>query len=84
MNKTNGDEPINPTTVTRKAYYADVTAAAMLPEFETIQLNGLTKREYFAAMAMQGFIAKYGTEWCAAHAVESADGLIEVLNKVGE
>ena len=45
---------------------------------------GLTKREYFAAMAMQGMLAKYGTDYQAQHAKESvymADELIEALNK---
>ncbi len=46
--------------------------------------NGLTKREYFASMALQGFLA------CNAHdsieddvkyAVKSADALIDELNK---
>lgn len=44
---------------------------------------GLTKREYFAAMAMQGMIAKYGTDYQSSHAKESvymADELMEALN----
>ena len=49
--------------------------------------TGLTKREYFAAIAMQGFASsthnisfKQQTEW----AVISADKLIEELNKKAE
>jgi hypothetical protein len=46
--------------------------------------NGLTKREYFAAMAMQGFITKYGVDCQKQHikqAVFMAEFLIEELNK---
>jgi hypothetical protein len=45
--------------------------------------NGLTKREYFAAMAMQGLLANNKSEhkYCVIAAVEYADALIEVLNK---
>ena len=45
--------------------------------------NGLTKREYFAAMAMQGLLANNKSEhkYCVISAVEYADDLIEVLNK---
>jgi hypothetical protein len=43
------------------------------------QFHGLTKREYFAAMAMQGFLAHgYG---CSINAVLAADALIKELNK---
>jgi hypothetical protein len=46
---------------------------------------GLTKREYFAAMAMQGILASDG-RWSidkevALFAVHQADHLIEELNK---
>ena len=47
-------------------------------------LYGLTKREYFAAMAMQGFITKYGVDCQEQHikqAVFMAEFLIEELNK---
>ena len=46
--------------------------------------GGLTKREYFAAMAMQGFITKYGVDCQEEHikqAVFIADFFIEELNK---
>ena len=45
---------------------------------------GLTKREYFAAMALQGMLAKYGSDYqvqTAKEAVYFADALIEELNK---
>jgi hypothetical protein len=45
--------------------------------------GGLTKREHFAALAMQGLMAR--PDWAfanvAEHAVEVADALIEALNK---
>jgi len=42
MDKTNGDHPIYPQTDWGN---------------QGIKIEGLTKREYFAAMAMQGFLA---------------------------
>lgn len=47
---------------------------------------GLSKREYFASLAMQGFCnAAYTDSWneneCAKHAVLMADALIAELNK---
>ena len=47
--------------------------------------DGLTKREYFAAMAMQGILVRGREsnypETLAEEAVEQADALIEALNK---
>ena len=46
--------------------------------------TGLTKREYFAAMAMQGFITKYGVDFQEEQikqAIFVADIFIEELNK---
>jgi hypothetical protein len=48
---------------------------------------GLTKREYFATMAMQGYLASVPNdtierpEYAASHAVRYADALINELNK---
>lgn len=44
---------------------------------------GVTKREYFAAMAMQGLATKpvYGAVYIATEAVRYADALIAELNK---
>lgn len=45
---------------------------------------GLTKREYFAAMAMQGLINKINVHEyndLAAYSVKAADALINELNK---
>ena len=51
-------------------------------------LGGLTKREYFAALAMQGCCAagEYSTatdEQIAGYAVELADALLAELSKEG-
>lgn len=46
--------------------------------------GGLTKREYFAAMALQGFITKHGVDSQEQHikqAVFMAEFLIEELSK---
>ena len=58
-----------------------------IPE-EFSQQDGLTKREYFAAMAMQGMLANNAegnTQWnydiIAQHCCKAADALIEQLNK---
>ena len=54
--------------------------------------RGLTKREYFAALAMQGFAAdgaagavytEWAAKWVAARSVEFADALIAELAKDG-
>lgn len=51
-----------------------------------VELNkGLTKREYFAAMAMQGMLASanntlFDYETIATHSVKHADALINALN----
>jgi len=48
-------------------------------------VNGLTKREYFAGLAMQGAISRAGStnnlEDIASYSVKIADTLIEELNK---
>jgi len=47
--------------------------------------DGLTKREYYAAKAMQGVLADYGTAMSASQAakwaVEFADALIAALEE---
>ena len=45
--------------------------------------RGLTKREYFSAMAMQGFCTfrHVSSELAAKHAVEYADALLKELDK---
>ena len=71
-NKTNGDSP----AFSKEVFYTDEY------NINTPQ-EGLTKREYFAAMAMQGLLAndKVEHKYCVISAVEYADDLIEQLNK---
>lgn len=78
MEKTNGNESISPVVVAGKTPLGNYTTA------------GLTKREYFAALAMQGMLACNGgalgdselnaPAW-ASRAVACADALIASLNK---
>lgn len=57
------------------------------PTWPWKKIGNLTKREYFAAMAMQGYLASVPTdiierpEYAASHAVKYADALINELNK---
>ena len=48
--------------------------------------SGLTKREYFAAMAMQGILStdNYDTKSATIRACSQADALIKHLNKQSE
>jgi hypothetical protein len=57
--------------------------------FELTYHLGLTKREYFAAMAMQGMLANSSncnTEWnyetIGKHCALAADALIKALNEI--
>lgn len=47
-----------------------------------VQYKGLTMREYFAAMAMQGLLSKptHSAEELAIDAIKCADALINELN----
>jgi len=48
----------------------------------SLSFSGLTKREHFAAMAMQGLLASHGArDATAAFAVCQADALLEMLEK---
>lgn len=70
---TNGNDFINPSTHQNEDGTHDFS-----------KNKGLTKREHFAAMAMQGMISKYGTDYQQQHARESvymADELIKALNE---
>ena len=72
-NKTHGDSP----AFAKAAFYTDEYGIDAPQE-------GLTKREYFAAMAMQGFITKYGVDFQEEQikqAIFVADIFIEELNK---
>jgi hypothetical protein len=62
--------------------------AVQLGDKSTFVSPGLTKREYFAVMAMQGVLsndAEGNVEWdysiIAKHCCKAADALIEALNK---
>lgn len=50
---------------------------------ESLPVGGLTKREYFAALAMQGLLALegYSFQGAAKDAVTAADALIAELEK---
>ena len=66
--ETKPNEPINPIDYSNDNYVT----------------RGLTKREYFAAMALQGMLAKYGSDYQVNNAKEAiywADALIKELNK---
>ena len=73
--KTNPNDPINASKHLNGNGHIDT------------QYTGLTKREYFAAMAMQGYLARCSyittdTQIDAVQfAVNSADALIQELNK---
>jgi len=72
--KTNGNDPANPTIGWELTAHGDLVVIT--------DQYGLTKREYFAAMAMQGMLSdpeRYGA--IAKWAVKFADALIEELNK---
>lgn len=69
--KTNGNEPISPT----KAPNSD-------DQYAWSTTIGLTKREYFAAMAMQAVLHDFGDiETVSKKSILYADALIEELNK---
>ena len=64
----------------------DLPAMPMWCEQLEQQLYGLTKREQFAAMAMQGLLAKHGDddyqcEQIASYAAAHADALLKELER---
>ena len=57
-------------------------AFAMLDTNGSFTQYGLTKREYFAAMAMQGLVDRHiSYEVVAEHAVKYGDALLKELDK---
>lgn len=71
--KTQPNDPINPLSRTN-----------LTEKREKDHCSGLTKREYFAAMAMQGILDNEGTISegnVAKWSVQYADALIKELNK---
>jgi hypothetical protein len=76
--KTNGNEPINP-IFDQRGYPRN---ARLLNEVDFNPAIGLTKREYFAAMAMQAVLHDFGDiETVSKKSILYADALIEELNK---
>lgn len=76
---TNGNDAAHPRNYPGGAVNAkDVDA-----QYWERQYHGLTKRELFAAMAMEGQLARYGdvNGTLCMMAVAYADGLIAELNK---
>jgi hypothetical protein len=86
--KTNGYEPAHPTTITFSSEDNEKTVNRQIGS-TTYEIYGLTKREQFAAMAMQGLCANehvtaLDQSYIAKFAVMHADALIEALNKESE
>ena len=83
----NADKPINPSTSIK---ISDTEFFEYnLPNKER-QYSGLTKREYFAGLAMQGLMSSftenaengfYGTKEVVSTAIEYADELLKQLEK---
>lgn len=82
--KTEANGPIAPSVIKVKCDYGgNKVAEAMLPEFENKQLVGLTKREYFAAMALSGYRASCpdkSEDVIVMQCIYDADALIVALN----
>ena len=86
----NGKQPINPTMYTRVS--DDKNGYAPLKDGQKtgyeVKFGGLTKREYFAAKAMQAYTGGEYTrqsgmphEMIAEWSVKMADALLEALEK---
>ena len=63
---------------------AKAPAFPLPADFEGENVNGLTKREYFAAMAMQGLAhnaSVYDVGYLVKKSVEVADALLSALAK---
>ncbi|GGH02878.1 hypothetical protein [Pedobacter zeae] len=72
--KTKPNDPINPSTTLQ------YSGNAQLGDIK-VTTDGLTKREYFAALALQGLLSYHGGGLLAERAVEQANALIYELNK---
>ena len=93
---TKANEPAFPVTVVgkvKRTLYLDDDIGETLDDVEVTEVGGLTQREYFAAMAMQGLAAFPGTimgaetvspKQLCSRAVEYADALIAELQKQPE
>lgn len=91
---TEPNEPISPCLLQRVADGPNGLRANKPsdPKEWNVPMSGLSKREYFAAMAMQGILSnpstpqkvitdEIGLLGIASFACKSADALIEALNK---
>lgn len=81
----NGDMPAMACEVKATADEVAQRRALRLPVDGTVTYTGLTKREYFAAMAMQGLCTN-GTDnilvdYYAAQSVMHADALLKALGE---
>lgn len=67
----------------RSAYPVPELLDHMGDQLEGVDVIGLTKREYFAAMAMQGILAKLNApnEKIAEWSIGQADELLKQLSK---
>lgn len=89
--ETKPDSLANPCLTKEANNYADKTAAALLPEFRSVYHPGLTIRQHFAGLAMQGLLTNYVANGHYGNhesfplveemAVSCADRLINELNK---
>lgn len=76
---TNGNDPINPSIIN------EYSGNAQMGDVKVIS-PGLSKREHFAAIAMQGILSDQSltqpnqSKIIAAWAIKCADALIEALN----
>lgn len=85
---TQANDPVSPLHMrqTGEIDYRPATAKEVEQDYCIHMLGGLTKREYFAAMAMQGLLhgahaMGFHHETTAKRAVEMADYLITQLNQ---
>ena len=74
----NRDEPINPCLIKGRQGFADI------PTIPSREVYGLTKREYFAGLAMQGFCSTdsamvNSSQILAEWSVTMADALLKEL-----
>lgn len=77
MSETKGNEPAFP-------YVIEPQSLGSMQSFGGASFSGLTKREYFAGLMLQGMMARSGTEALkerAARAVRIADVLLAELSK---
>jgi len=81
----NGNQPVNPS----KGYIDQCEKSRMtqIGDGGFMQFHGLTKREYFAGLAMQGMLSNGliidndDWKWIAENSVKQADELLKQLEK---